>query len=413
MPWTETCAMDERIRFVVEATAPGVVMTEVCGRFGISRKTGYKWLDRYREEGLRGLFDRSRAPVGRPRTLSAELAEVIVALKRSYPSWGPRKLRGYLMVAAPEVVWPAASTIGDLLARHGLVRSRRRRRRVPPMTVPFSGCADPNDVWCADFKGWFRTGDGRRCEPFTVSDAASRYALVCRVVERTDWTHVRPVLEDAFRAYGLPRALRTDNGPPFATRGIAGLSRLAVWLLKLGVRPERITPGKPEENGRHERFHRTLKEETATPPAATALDQQRRFDEFRHTYNDLRPHEALGQRPPASVYVPSPRPMPSRLSEPVYPDTMEIRRVRSCGEIKWQGERVFLSEVLAGETVGIAEDAAAKGWIIHFADLPIARLVKRGGRPVIRPCRHGCGFVDDETPSPTTPQPQQQHHADT
>ena len=409
MPWMETCAMDERIRFVLEATVPGVVMTEVCGRFGISRKTGYKWLERYREEGLRGLFDRSRAPSRHPQALSVELAEVIIALKRSYPYWGPRKLRAYLMMAAPEVSWPAASTIGDLLVRHGLVRSRRRRRRVPPMTGPFAACVDPNDVWCADFKGWFRTGDGCRCDPLTVSDAVSRYALVSRAVERADGAHVEPELDAAFREYGLPWTLRTDNGPPFATRGVAGLSRLAVWLLKLGVRPERITPGKPQENGRHERFHRTLNEETASPPAATVLDQQRRFDEFRRIYNDLRPHEALGQRPPASVYVPSSRPMPSRLREPVYPDTMDIRRVRSRGEIKWHGERVFLSEVLGGEIVGVAEDAAAKGWVIHFADLPIARLVKRGGRPIIRPCRDTRGFVDDETPSPTTPQAQHPH----
>lgn len=413
MPWMETCAMDERIRFVVEAMEPEAIMTEVCGRFGISRKTGYKWLSRYRAEGLQGLAERSRSPFRRPQTVSAALTEVIVCLKRSHPTWGPRKLRAYLVAAAPEVAWPASSTIGELLARRGLVRSRRRRQRVPAMTTPFAACEAPNDIWSADFKGWFRTGDGTRCDPFTVTDGFSRYAVVCQAVARADRAHVQPALEAAFREHGLPRALRTDNGPPFAAKGNTGLSRLAVWLLKLGVRPERITPGKPEENGRHERFHRTLNEETALPPAATATEQQRRFDDFRRTYNQLRPHEALGQKPPASLYWPSPRRMPSRLAELAYPDNMAVRRVRSSGEIKWKGERLYLSEALVGEPIGILDDEPSECWIIHFSDMPIARIDLRRGRPIIRPLRAACGFVDDAVASPTNPQTQQQPHNET
>ena len=409
MPWRETCAMDERLRFIVEAMAPGALMSAVCGRYGISRKTGYKWLSRYRAEGLAGLTERSRAPGRRPWAISWEVAEVVLSLRRSHPTWGPRKLRAYLQSAAPETVWPSASTIGELLQRHGLVRPRGYRRRTPPMTVPFGECTEPNDVWCADFKGWFRTGDGRRCEPLTVTDAVSRYALVCQAVARTDRAHVQPLLEDAFRRHGLPGALRTDNGPPFASRGLGGLSRLAVWLAKLGVRPERIRPGKPQENGRHERFHRTLKHETAAPPAPTLAEQQARFDAFTRTYNQERPHEALGQVPPARVYGPSPRVMPDHVAEPVYPDAMAVRRVRSNGEIKWRGQLVFLSEALVGEPVGLADHPAEDGWIIHFADLPLAHLVMSHGRPLVRAAPPASGFVDNADAFPTTPPAQQPH----
>ena len=275
MPWSETCAMDERMRFVIAAREDEAVMTEVCAAFGISRQTGYKWLARYAAEGAEGLKERSRAPIRHGRARDEELVAAALALRERHPTWGPKKLRRTLADRLPDVAPPALSTIGDWLRKEGLTQSRRPRRRCPPFSSPFLAADGPNAVWCADFKGWFMTGDRQRCDPLTISDAMSRYLLRCQAVAQTDGEHVRPVFDAAFCEFGLPLAIRSDNGPPFASVGAGGLSRLAVWWIKLGVRPERIEPGKPTQNGRHERMHRTLKADAADPPAATLAEQQR------------------------------------------------------------------------------------------------------------------------------------------
>jgi len=317
--------LDEKLKFVSEALERTDTMVALCDRYGISRDAGYRLIKRYQAEGAAGLEERSRAPHCHGRAMAASVAEAIVQLREQRPSWGPKKLRAMLRRDQPLVEWPAASTIGDLLKRRGLVDGRRRRRSALPQTRPFIEVTLPNDTWCADFKGWFRTADGQRCDPLTISDAESRYLIDCRIVAPTT-EGVQPVMERAFRDCGLPLALRTDNGPPFASsRSAGGLTRLSVHWVKLGIKLERIDPGQPQQNGRHERMHRTLREDTSQPPAANACEQQARFDRFRHDYNDVRPHEALGQVPPASCYRPSPRPYPHKLEE-----AMVRRRARGA-----------------------------------------------------------------------------------
>jgi len=381
MPWKETCTMDERLRFIADCLKGELPMSALCEAYGISRKTGYKWLDRYRADPERGLLDHSRAPHHCSWRMAEGLAGRIVALRRRRPHWGPRKLLAVLERADPQASWPAASTVGDLLRREGLSQPRRQRRRAMPASEPFLQVSAPNDVWCADFKGWFRTADGTRCDPLTISDAYSRYLLDCRIVTPTR-EGVRPRFERAFRAFGLPLALRTDNGPPFAANAAGGLSRLSVEWIKLGIKLERIEPGQPQQNGRHERMHRTLKHDTSCPPAAAARQQQARFDRFRRRYNHERPHEALGQQTPDQHYVPSPRPYPDRIPEVWYDAEHAVRRVRSTGEIKWGGEFIFISEALAGEPVGIAETEAGD-WIVRFASVDLG-LIDRATKKLRR-----------------------------
>jgi transposase InsO family protein len=370
MPWKETCAMEERMRFVLEASAEDCVMSELCKRYGISRTLGYKWRDRYRAEGIDGLKDRSRAPLQHGRSRPREFIERVLALHERYPRWGPKKLRFKLSEYCLPDELPASSTIGEWLRKEGLTHGRRRRRRTPPYELPFAAVTAPNDVWCMDFKGWFRTGDGRRCDPFTLSDAFSRYLLRCNVVVHPDHEHVRPIMEAAFCEFGLPTAVRSDNGPPFASHAVGGLSHLSVWLIKLGITCERIDLGKPQQNGRHERMHGTLQADTASPPAATLDEQQRSFDRFREEFNVERPHEALGFRTPASLHQSSPRCYPCALREPVYADDCAVRRVRSTGEIKWRGELIFVSRVLIGEAVAITETENGE-WVVRFADVKL------------------------------------------
>lgn len=377
MPWQETCLMEERLKFLFEYERGSLTMAALCRVYGVSRKTGYKWVERYRLEGLSGLRDRSRAPHGHPAAVADELAAAILSVRHQHKSWGPRKVRAWLVGRYPEVPWPAASTIGVLFNREGLTVPRRVRRRVPPQTAPLAHCTAPNDVWTVDFKGWFKTADGSRCDPLTVQDADSRLLLRCRALESLQEGQVWPHLETAFRAFGLPRALRSDNGPPFASQAVAGLSRLAVKLIKAGVVPERIEPGKPQQNGRHERLHLTLKQDTADPPAASLRAQQRRFDRFCRIYNEERPHEALGDATPASVYRPSDRRYRGRLESPEYPEDHHCRRVRSNGEIKWHGRSIFISQALAGEPVGLAE--AENGcWTVSFGPIELGVIDHKG-----------------------------------
>lgn len=362
--------MDERMKFITYYLEHEWPMASLCREFGISRKTGYKWVRRYFGDGLE---DHSRAPRRHPQSVPEEVAQAVVAARVVHPTWGPKKLQVWLKRQDGSVGWPAASTIGELLKREGLTVARRRRRTIRRYGEPFVGCDQANAVWSADLKGWFRTADGCRCDPLTITDNYSRYLLRCQVVSPASYTAIKPIFEAAFREYGLPRAIRTDNGPPFASTTVGGLSRLSIWWLKLGITPERIEPGKPAQNGRHERMHRTLKHDTANPPQPTLRAQQRAFDRFRTEFNRQRPHEALGMDTPGQRYQPSPRPYPLLLPQVSYPDDMVVRRVHPQGDLRWRNRQIYLSETLAGELVGCRQVDDDR-WDLYFAHLKLAQL---------------------------------------
>ncbi len=373
MPWKETTPMDQRMRFVADVTSCRYTMTELCRIYGISRKTGYKWSRRYGEGGVDGLRDRSPRPHSCPHRIEVRSEEALVAERRAHPLWGARKLLVRLRRRHPSWSWPAPSTATALLKRHGLVEPRQRRRAKLPPGKPELWVEHPNDLWTADFKGEFRTGDGQLCYPLTVADRFSRFLLACEGRTSTARVGALPVFEEAFRSYGLPAAILTDNGPPFAAPlAPRRLSRLSVWWIKLGIRPVLIQPGHPEQNGSHERMHRTLRSETARPPAANPTAQQKAFDRFRGEYNHERPHEGIGLVPPAERYRSSPRLYPRRLPELCYPGHFEVRTVRSKGEIKWQGKKLFLSEMLYREPVGL-EEVDDGLWSVYFGPVLLGR----------------------------------------
>lgn len=404
MGWKETCAVEERMQFVLAAREHEESIATLCRRFGVSRRTGYKWLARFEEEGTAGLFNRSRAPLHRPQTIAEEIAKRCLEVRRAHPNWGPLKVRAYLERQGPVTEWPAASTIGELFDREGLTVKRKLRRRGPPSSAPFAHCEAANDVWCIDFKGWFLTGDGKRCEPLTVTDAHSRYLLRCQVLPRTDTEHVWPVLDAAFREFGLPRYLRSDNGSPFASRGAGGLSRFSVRLIKAGVIPERIVPGKPQQNGRHERMHLTLLQEVASPPASSMREQLKRLRAFQRLYNDERPHQALDNATPAERYQASPRRFDGILRAPEYSD-QKVRKVCASGEIKLHGKVVYINQALASEPVGLAEYEG--GWRVSYGPIVLGTIAHHGDQ-LRRPRHTGCGLEDNAARCPQGPQPQQQ-----
>lgn len=366
MVWRETAVMDERVRFVLACLEEDETMSALCASFGISRKTGYKWLARYKADGVCGLEDRPRAPLQHGRATPLDLVEQIVAAKEAHPLWGPKKIVAILRRRAPLETWPAASTAGEILKRHGLVKARKRARWRHCGNGPWPEPAGPNSVWSADHKGWFRTRDGARCEPLTVMDGASRYLLGLEATGSSSEAEAWPVFERLFHTYGLPDRLRTDNGPPFASSGIAGLTPLSMRLVKLGIVLERIAPGKPQQNGRHERVHLSMLPLAQNPDCDRSCQQQA-FDAFRTEYNEIRPHEALGQTPPAEHYHPSKRLMPATMPEPHYPDEAAVRRVRSSGEIKWCGRLIYLSQTLAGELVAIEETQDGQWSLRYYA----------------------------------------------
>lgn len=349
-------------------------MGTLCERFGISRKTGYKWMQRFLDGGLPNLVDRSRAPHTAPHAVAAELVERIVEMRKRYPYFGPKKLRTRLMALAPDVAWPATSTIGDILRRNGLVEQRRRRPRTPLATQPLASCTAPNIVWSADFKGQFRVAD-RYCYPLTISDNFSRYLLRCDGMEEPRFEKVQNTFVSAFREHGMPLRIRTDNGSPFASSAPGGLSRLSVWWVKLGITPERIAPGSPQQNGRHERMHRTLKLQTTKPAKSSAAAQQVAFDRFRKHYNDERPHEALGQVTPSSVYQQSTRKYPDETPDPEYPSGFEIRRASKEGVLSVQCASVVLSKVLAHEAVGLEPVDDGK-WQLWFGPIYLGSMTE-------------------------------------
>lgn len=374
MPWTESTPMSQRLLFVERALRRTCSFRALCAQFAISEKTGYTWLARFTAEGRAGLADRSHARRTLAHQVAPELVAAVLTCRRRHPTWGPRKLRAVLAERGPETPWPAPSTIGALLAAAGLAH-RRRRSGISRLAsgAPTPPPERPNALWCADFKGQFRLGTGAYCYPLTITDHASRCLLACTGVASTQTAPARPIFRRAFEQYGLPVALRTDNGAPFATTALARLSGLSVWWIRLGIRPEQIQPGCPEQNGRHERMHKTLKAETTRPPAATPSAQQRRFDRWRTEYNTVRPHEALAQTPPARHYVASPRPYPHRLPPVDYPARATVRVVSSNGCFRWHGAFVYLTKALAGHPIAL-EECDDDLWTLSFGPLMLAHF---------------------------------------
>jgi putative transposase len=383
MPWSETNRMEQRARFVLDALKGHFTMSELCYRYGVSRKTGYKWIARYHGEGAVGCSDRLRSPRNHPNKTRALIVKKIVLARKKHPGWGPRTLHAYLCREYPEIPWPCPSTIGEILKRHGLVRKRRRRAVRPSWGVRRIRADRPNRVWTADFKGQFRLGNGSLCYPLTVADAYSRYLLVCRALESTAVKPARRVFEEAFREYGLPDVIHTDNGVPFCfPSSLLYLSTLSVWFLKLGIELERSRPGKPQDNGSHERMHRTLKEEVTHPPRRSLAAQQRALNRFRQVYNEERPHHALGLETPARHYAPSARPYPDVVPDLVYPAHFEVRWVSKIGVVNWKKKRIFVSTALRNEPLGF-EHLADDLWSVFFGNVLLGRVRESEARIIV------------------------------
>jgi transposase InsO family protein len=384
--------MTERMQFLTDVQSGELSFSEACRRRGISRKCGYKLWNRFQSEGVAALAERSRAPLHHPSAVEAAVLSKLIAARQAHPYWGPRNLIDWLERREPGSRWPAPSTVGELLKRHGLVQPRRRRRRSPPYSTPFVRADRPNALWSIDFKGQFRLGDRSYCYPLTVSDGFSRYLLLCRGLASTEGAPVRLWLERTFREYGLPVAIRSDNGAPFASVGLGGLSRLSAWWVRLGIVPERIAPGCPAQNGRHERMHRTLAEAVERAPAASLAAQRPHLERFRREYNEERSHQSLGRRTPAELYRTSAREYPRRLPPIEYPQRYSVRRVCHSGEFKWNGQFVYVSQVLAGEPVGLEliDDGC---WRVYYGLLALGTLDARGAprAPRIEPLSRDLG----------------------
>jgi len=380
MSWKASDPMSERVRFIGQLQGGERTVAGLCREFGISRKTAYKWKERFEHEGLDGLRERSRAPHRLVRQTPPKIQDLLIAARKAHSTWGPKKLKAWLEEKDPSLELPYPSTIGDLLKAEGLVKSRRRRQRQAVEEQVARLDADgPNVEWNADFKGEFRLGNGQYCYPLTISDAFSRYLLGVRALEGTAGAGARPFFERVFREYGLPQRLRTDNGSPFAGTGLGKLSALSVWWIRLGIQPVRGRPHHPQDNGRHERMHRTLKAETTRPPSSSNRGQQRLFDTFREEYNEERPHEALGQRPPGRLYRASPRPFPTKLPEVEYPAHYEQRTVCK-GLFTWHSRSIFIGESLNDQRVGLVE-IDDRLWRVYFGALELGVLgVDRKGR---------------------------------
>jgi putative transposase len=376
MPWRHTSPMDQKIQFIADYLRRTLSITELCALYGVSRKTGYKWIERYLTSGPPGLEDRSRTPCSRPNQTPQHIVEAIIEVRCRHPAWGAKKLLSILQKRHPSWSLPGRSTVCDILRRHGLVPKKRHHRHIGHPGKPTTLIAAPNDVWSADFKGQFKTGDGLYCYPLTVADGYSRFLLACQALSSTRVAEAKPVFTHLFKEFGLPKRIRTDNGVPFATNTLGRLSQLSAWWVRLGILPEFIEPGKPQQNGRHERMHRTLKAETTRPPARTRRAQQLKFDRFREEFNSQRPHEALDMRTPATCYAPSPRPMPHKLPPLEYPDRFEVRYVSANGGIRWHHQWVNVAHVCIGAYVGL-EEIDDGVWNVYFGPLKLGRLLER------------------------------------
>jgi transposase InsO family protein len=368
--------MDQRVQFIADYLRGTLSVTDLCALYGVSRKTGYKWIDRYLRHGPPGLEERSRRPELSPNATAPEIVEALLEVRRRHPSWGGKKLLTKVHQRHPRWDLPGRSTVCDILKRNGLVKAKPARRRIGHPGKPTTTVLGPNDLWGADFKGQFKTRDGIYCYPLTVTDQYSRYLLECQGLHTTAVADSKRVFTRVFKEYGLPRRIRTDNGVPFATQTLGRLSELSAWWIRLGVLPELIEPGCPQQNGRHERMHRTLKAEATKPPAANLQAQQRKFNTFRAEFNDERPHEALDQNTPASIYTESPRPMPDKLPQLEYPDRFEVRYVSANGGIRWNNKWVNVSSVCVGEHVGL-EEIDDGIWNVYFGMFKLGRLHER------------------------------------
>lgn len=379
MPWKETCAMDQKIQLIGEWIKDEFSITELSELYGVSRSTIYKWIARYKECGVDGIKELSRKPLIHPNATPPEIAAKIIEMKSMHQRFGPKKIIAKLKMQHPEERWPAVSTAGDILKKQGLVQPRKKKRRTPPYTEPFLGCDEPNAVWSADFKGQFHTGDGKLCYPLTISDNYSRYLLQCRGLLQPTHELTQPWFEWTFREYGLPHAIRTDNGAPFASVSLGGLSKLSVWFIKLGILPERIDSGHPEQNPRHERMHRTLKDATANPPQINIYEQQQVFINFNYEFNYERPHEALEQQMPASVYYPSNRPYPLRVPQVEYDGDIVVKRIKRSGEMYWKGKWIYVSQALAREPIAL-QQIDDYLWEVRFSFFPLGILNELTGK---------------------------------
>ena len=383
MPWSDTNPMKQRAQFVLDALKGHFSMTELCERYEVSRKTGYKWIERYHCEGTPGCEDRARKPKRHPNATPLYIVRGVLKARRKHPGWGARTLHRVLTRDYPETPWPSPSTIGAILKANQLVKKRRRRAAKSPWRPARARAERPNHIWTADFKGQFRLGNGVLCYPLTIVDAHSRYLLVCRGLKSTAVKPARRIFEEAFREYGLPEVIHTDNGVPFcAPSSLLGLSTLSVWFLKLGIRLERSRPGKPQDNGAHERMHRTLKEEVAFPPSRNEAAQQRALNRFREVYNEVRPHHALQLETPATHYSTSVRRYPAELRDPIYPPHFETRRVTKIGVVTWKHKRIFISTALGNQTVGF-EHIADGLWSVFFGDVLLGRLLETESRIIV------------------------------
>ena len=380
MPWLETDPVNERKRFIMEWLSTELPIAELCRHHNISRKTGYKWIERYRTEGPDGLLDRSHRTDACPHTTPAYVLDEACRIRTGRRQWiGARKVRNQLLTEHPDWPVPSRRTLHAHFVRRGLVRKRRRRRK--PLhpgrpTTPFDA---PNSIWSIDFKGQFKTRNGRYCYPLTAQDGFSRYLLACQGLNGPTFVDTKRVLARTFRRFGLPERIRSDNGTPFASNALGRLSRLSVWFIKLGILPELIEPASPQQNARHERMHKDLKADATIPPAGDLSAQQRRFNDFRSYFNDVRSHEGLDDQTPGSVYEPSPRPFPSKLTPPEYPAHFELRKVSINGGIRWVNLWVNVSHVLGGEYVGL-EPVADGVWAVHYGPVLLGWFHVRLGR---------------------------------
>ena len=381
MPWANVKPMDAKIHFLSDWLRGIDTFAGICRHHGISRKTGYKWIRRFKKLGPEGLNDQCRRPNGNPNRIPFPVRQALIDLRKQHCHWGPKKLLSLLADQHPDWQLPGKTTVYNILRTEGLIRSRRRRAKVAPSPKPFAPAKHPNDVWSADFKGQFYTKDGRCCYPLTVMDHVSRYLLSCQIVDGTGTKQSRRVFTALFKRYGLPERIRTDNGTPFASIGVGGLSKLSLWWIRLGILPERIEPGKPQQNGRHERMHRTLKDEALEQLQDNARAQQKRLDQFVEEYNELRPHESLKQRPPASCYRPSDKKMPTRLPPMRYPPYFKSAKVNQNGTIWINGDYIYIGYLLQGEQVGL-EQIGHDLWEVFFGNVRLCRISKGQRKPL-------------------------------
>ena len=375
MPWKEELPMDQKTQFISEYLRDSLSFTELCQRYHISRKTGYKWINRYQALGPAGLLDRSRRPHSSPDRTPEAVRMAVCEARRHHPSWGAKKLLKLLERKEPHCSWPSRWTVCEILKREGLVRQKTRRRKVGHPGKPTSIATASNEVWCVDFKGEFKTRDGRYCYPLTVTDSYSRYLIGCQGLLSTETRGAKEVFARLFKKYGLPEAIRSDNGTPFASTALGRLSQLSVWWIRLGIRRELIEPGKPQQNGQHERMHRVLKAETTRPPAARLAQQQRLFNGFQREYNEERPHEGIGLKTPASMYEPSARLLPKEVPALVYPAHFETRLVSKNSGIRWNSQWVAVSQTCAGLHVGL-EQVDHGLWDVYLGPVKLGRLLE-------------------------------------